>query len=738
MKNIIKTLLVFLLSFLAIFYEKDGLSIIFSIPLLAFFMFNGISYFLISLIGIFIGSYFLFINTNSYESFIFLLICLCIYFLIHYLWLIFNKKLIINYFISCLISICVTYLIYFISYDIFIFKDYLLIVILSILSTFLFSFLLKNFSFYLLSYHDEYSPTLLACLITIILSLTSFINTSIEIKYISLILVLLSCVIFSIKGKTIHVLAYNSVLLLLSYLYKIPLLYENIYLILPLSVCISINKSKIKLLNCLLSLACFIIIYFITKVDNLLYFMIMALTVSFTCLFIKKGKEKEFDKIYYKQYVNNNKELIYQLENFQDMFLSLSESFKKARQTRILSKAKEEVFDTLCFNCPKVDECHRKGKHLLLNYVRDCLNNELDDGKINYIKNNCVKQEAYFTLLDKFTNTYLLNNYKNEEESRIKEIIAADFYSFSKIMEQCKHNFVNDKLILANNFYQNIKEALTKYDFDVLFVNNYSNEKKYLFDIAIKDIKRKEINEVLLPIIDDVLQTNMEIRFIESATLASSYYIIRIAEVDNLMIKFAYKQSNEDIKTCGDSVKSLFMGKYFFFALADGMGNGMDANEESKFTLDTIMSMLKTNMNVKDSINITNDIIQLKNDFESYTTLDLLAIDRKKKIASFYKLGAFNTYIIRDHKVNEINNYALPLGIIENVYTNPSSYKITKGDVIIMCSDGMIDDTNKTIESILEDISYDEPSTICNVLFNQLIEIRQNTDDATLAVITIN
>ena len=738
MKNIIKTLLVLLLSFLAIFYDKDGLNIIFSIPLLAFFMFNGMSYFLISLVGLFLGSYYTYITTDSYESFIFLLICLCIFFLIHYLWLLFNKKLIINYFASCLFSICITYLIYFISYDLFIFKDYLFIVILSIISVFLFSFLLKNFSFYLLSYHDEYSPTLLASLITLILSLSSFISDSVEIKYISLFLILLSSIIFSIKGKTIHVLAYNSVLLLLSYLYTIPILYESMYLILPISVCISINKSKLKILNSLLVLACFIVVYFVTKVDNLLYFTIMGLSISFICLFIKKSKEKEIDKMYYRHYINNNKELMYQLENFQDMFLSLSESFKKARQNRILSKAKEEVFDTLCFNCPKVDECHKKGKHLLLNYVRDCLNDELDDGKINYIKRNCVKQEAYFTLLDKFTNTYLLNNYKKEEESRMKEIIAADFYSFSKIMEQCKSNIANDKLILATNFYQNIKEALKKYDFDVLFVNNYSNERKYFFDIAIKDIKRKEIKEVLMPIIDEVLQTNMEIRFIESATLSSSYYIIRIAEVDSLMIKFAYKQSNEDIKTCGDSVKSLFMGKHFFFGLADGMGNGMDANEESKFTLDTIMSMLKTNMNVKNSISITNDIIQLKNDFESYTTLDLLAIDRKKKIASFYKLGAFNTYIIRDHKVTEINNYALPLGIIENVYTNPSSYKISKGDVIIMCSDGMIDDTNKNIESTLEDISYDEPSTICNVLFNQLIEIRQNTDDATLAVITIS
>ena len=80
----------------------------------------------------------------------------------------------------------------------------------------------------------------------------------------------------------------------------------------------------------------------------------------------------------------------------------------------------------------------------------------------------------------------------------------------------------------------------------------------------------------------------------------------------------------------------------------------------------------------------------------------------------------------------------MPLGIINKVYINPSSYKIEKGDVIVMCSDGMIDDNNKDIYSILEDLSNDSPTIICNVLFHQLMEIRQNNDDATLAVITIN
>ena len=75
-----------------------------------------------------------------------------------------------------------------------------------------------------------------------------------------------------------------------------------------------------------------------------------------------------------------------------------------------------------------------------------------------------------------------------------------------------------------------------------------------------------------------------------------------------------------------------------------------------------------------------NNILQLKNVFESYTTLDLCAIDIHKSIVSFFKLGAFTTFIIRDNIVTEVNNYSLPLGIIEHINVIPSSYKIKQGD----------------------------------------------------------
>ena len=55
-----------------------------------------------------------------------------------------------------------------------------------------------------------------------------------------------------------------------------------------------------------------------------------------------------------------------------------------------------------------------------------------------------------------------------------------------------------------------------------------------------------------------------------------------------------------------------------------------------------------------------------------------------------------------------------------------------------MCSDGMIDDSNLNVISILEDLAMDDASTICNLLFSKLIKIRENGDDATLAIITLN
>ncbi len=738
MSKTLKYFIVFILSFLAIFFDFDNLNILLTIPLLTFFMFNGIASFLISFSGLACGSLLYYFINESYLNSIYLLIGLCIYFVIYHFSLFIHRKLIINYLTSNILAIILSYLIYQFSYENFNIYNFTIVLLLGCLLTLLFSYLLKKFSFYLFTFQDDKAKVLALSLTIIYFSLINNIISSKFLLYTSIGLITLLLLIFALKNNTINVLAINSVIILFGLLYNIPILYEYLYITLITSIGLSINSSKHTYLNSLFILAIFIAIYFIKKINDFYYYLSMALIVSLFLLFIKKKNDENIENQYYRLYVDNKDEMLEQLNNFQKMFLTLSENFNKSRISKILEKTKKEVFDKLCSNCPEIDNCHKKGKHLLLNYINDSLNNTLTDDKIRYIRQNCLKQEIYFSLLDKFTTTYLINNYQKQEDAKMKDIIATDFYSFSKIMEQCSQTFNNDRLLISNNFYKNLKNILEDYQYDVLFINNLSNENKYQFDIAIKNITVKEIKEVLLPIINNTLQTCMMISHIDNATLSSSYFIISIIEIENLKIDYAIKQSNEDVKANGDSFTTLKNKNLFFLAISDGMGHGLEANEESKFTLDTLRAMLKTNMDIKTAINLVNDIIQLKNDLESYTTLDLLAINMKKKIASFYKLGAFNAYIIRNHQVTEVNNYSLPLGIVSIDSPSPSSYIIEKGDIIVMCSDGMIDDTNRNIHAILEDLSMDLPATMCNVLFSQLISIRQNADDATLAIITIN
>lgn len=736
MKIIFKYSLALILSILATFYSKYDLNILLTIPLLAFFMFNGLNVFTFSFAGLAIGSAINYLLYDNYISFIYLLIALSIFFITYFIQLLFNKKLLINFLISTSISIISTYLIYMIFNSSFDVKKFLIILLLSLIMVFLFAHITKSFSLHLLSFNNKESQ-LLTC--SILILYCSLFNQILNNNYLTLILLLMVFILFSFKENIINVLALNALVIVTAYLFDINVLSEHIQIYLPISICISLNKSKKQYLNALLTLTCFIMIYLIFEINDIIYYLTLSGVITMFTLFIKYNEKNNIENKYYLQYVNNKNEILKQINNFKDMFITLSDNFTNSYKSKILYKAKQNVFDKFCLSCEHYDKCSNKGKHLLLNYLKEYLNDNIDDYKERYIKQNCIKQEAYFKLLENFTQSYLLTKYENEVEAKTKKVIANDFYSFSKVMEQTYNTFSNDRLIIQDNFFNNIKKRLEEYNFDVLFVNDVSSNSKYSFNIAIKNISKKEIYTILLPIIEQMLNTKMIIDNIDMATLNSNYFIVSIIEKEPIKISYALKQSNEDIKANGDSYASLIDDKLFYLALSDGMGHGINANEESKFAVDILFSMLKSKLDIEESIKLTNSIIQLKNDYDSYTTMDLIAIDTQTNVCSFYKFGAVNAYIIRNNTPNEINNFSLPLGIIDKISFKPSSYYLEKGDIIIMFTDGMVDDNNQDITNILENICIDDsPTIICNVLFSQLINIRQNFDDATLAVIKIN
>ncbi len=727
MKKSLTMFFLCLASFLAVFFDNN---FIFILPIFTFAILSGLKYFIGSFLAFSISYTYLFFKNfdNSINSLAILALALVCFFTMYYIFLFFKRKLVVNYFFSSFIAILISLIIGHISFNTFQIVLILQDILITIILCYAFSFLLINFSFQNTKTTNQNSLIITTFLLIIYFSICPYL----------LHLILPILIFYGLHSNFKNSLVLLASLFLFNKLINNSLINEYYLLFAFLIITLSFNIKGNKITNFIIVIFVFSIYYFLFNKDKLSFYLSYSILSSIVSLFFNKQYFVKEDNYLKLAYLRNKKEINYQLLNFKDMFISLATNFEKARRSSILIKVKHEVFDTLCSTCPKLDYCHQKGKHLLLDYLNDSLANTLTEDKIRYIRQNCLKQNAYFTLLDKFTHTYLINQYQNEIGAKTKEYVATNFISFAKIMEKCKDNIANNKYILANELYSSLKDALFNYNYDVVFVNNYSNEERFAFDIAISNITKKQIKEQLLPIINNLLQCKMKIVSMSVATISFSYYLISICEESKLKIHYSLKQSNIDYHCNGDSFSVIDNQNDFYLAISDGMGHGFDANEESMFALSTLSCFLKSKIDCLDSVILTNEILQLKNDFQTYSTLDLIRIDKQEKKAEFYKLGAFTSYILRNKQLISIDNYALPIGIINEIHVQPLAVPIEKHDIIIMCSDGMIDDTNSDIANILSSIELDSANIICQTLFEKLIMIRHNHDDATLAIITIN
>ncbi|MGN1327344.1 MAG: SpoIIE family protein phosphatase, partial [Clostridia bacterium] len=87
-----------------------------------------------------------------------------------------------------------------------------------------------------------------------------------------------------------------------------------------------------------------------------------------------------------------------------------------------------------------------------------------------------------------------------------------------------------------------------------------------------------------------------------------------------------------------------------------------------------------------------------------------------------------------------------PTGILNNIDLIEYNYDLQDGDIILMCSDGIIESnqlyTNKElwIQDILEDIETDDAQRIADLVLNEAIDndFGQEKDDMTVIVCKIN
>jgi stage II sporulation protein E len=185
-------------------------------------------------------------------------------------------------------------------------------------------------------------------------------------------------------------------------------------------------------------------------------------------------------------------------------------------------------------------------------------------------------------------------------------------------------------------------------------------------------------------------------------------------------------------------------GKYLL-AISDGMGSGPEAMKSSKIAIKMLERLLTSGFDKTTSMKLINSTLESTLKDDMYATLDIEVLDLFNGTMEFMKNGAPATYLKRDKTVQLLRSNTLPAGAVENVDLEVYDCDLQDGDILVMCSDGIVESNTDYINKevwvkyLLEDMQTDDAQKIADILLTEAIDndYGAQKDDMTVLVAKI-
>lgn len=178
-------------------------------------------------------------------------------------------------------------------------------------------------------------------------------------------------------------------------------------------------------------------------------------------------------------------------------------------------------------------------------------------------------------------------------------------------------------------------------------------------------------------------------------------------------------------KVSGDSNSVFKLGvSKLALLISDGMGTGERAASDSQATIHLLERMIKTGYDPELAVKIINQTLMARSTTETFATIDLVVVDLHNGLLEFIKIGATASFIKRRRDIEVVQNYSLPIGILNHVDIEPEKRLLREGEYLIMVTDGVLefqrDVTNKD-EWMCSVLRHCEDALSCQELADLLL-----------------
>lgn len=186
-------------------------------------------------------------------------------------------------------------------------------------------------------------------------------------------------------------------------------------------------------------------------------------------------------------------------------------------------------------------------------------------------------------------------------------------------------------------------------------------------------------------------------------------------------------KNNSEVSGDSNVQTKLHDGKYMM-AISDGMGSGPRAKKSSSTVIKMLKRLLTTGFDKDVSIGLINSAVNLNSNEETYATIDISVFDTNNGNIEFIKNGACPTFIKLNNNVEVVKAVSLPAGIVDNIDLVVYDKDLKGGEIIVMCSDGILESNNELtnkeiwVKELLENIETDDIQRIADILLQESID----------------
>ena len=463
--------------------------------------------------------------------------------------------------------------------------------------------------------------------------------------------------------------------------------------------------------------------------------------------------DKNIEKIYERRMCMN---AIKKISNFSSFFKDLSVNVPSYSCEKQSTSGKEDyirVYNKICSGCNMKKMCWEQDQQVTKEYL-EAISSGVEKG-------DCSKEEVtrrysdvcmnISQIWDEIENAWeikRMNKISGEKINEYRGFISHQLYEIGcmsdALIEDIKHGMDFNKE-QERKLINTLKDEDIRV-LDVIIINECRQE-DYI-TIYVKGIFKREVME-------NTVSRVMGSKYIIKKVAKKSKGIYEILCIAKPLIqtRVFVKQYAADGKVCGDSFSNIEDTPWgHCVTISDGMGVGEKASIQSKTALKVVEMYIKSGVNVKNSMDIINLMLDTGNDEIKMATLDVCMINCYDKKAVFSKSGAANSLIVhKNGTVDTVKAQTLPVGVsVPGAQIMTSEIHVEKGDLMVMYTDGFSDaflrggmQDRVFIEYVSaickKYINKNQQDSICGQLLAGAIKYATNCekDDITVAVISI-